>query len=64
MAKKIVALVFAVSVVTLSFAIYAGVKPAVEILASFEKQYVQHKSDVQLVQIEEVREELIGQVNK
>lgn len=64
MAKKIVALVFAVSVLTLSFAIYAGVKPAVELLASFEKQYVQHKSEVQFVQMEKAGEGLIGQANK
>ncbi|MDW0116063.1 hypothetical protein QTL97_03885 [Sporosarcina thermotolerans] len=63
MAKKIVAIVLAVSVVAFSFAIYGGVKPAVELLASFEKQYVQHKSDVQLVKIE-VGEDLIGQVKK
>ncbi|MDN4608041.1 hypothetical protein [Sporosarcina highlanderae] len=64
MAKKIVAIVLAISVVAFSFAIFAAVKPAVELLASFEKQYVQHKSDVKLVILEENEGKLIGQAGK
>ncbi|MGG0670507.1 hypothetical protein [Sporosarcina koreensis] len=45
--KKIAAIFLAVSVVASSMAIFAGVGPAVELLASFEKEYANQKIDIE-----------------
>ncbi|WP_147055524.1 hypothetical protein [Sporosarcina luteola] len=45
--KKVLAILLAVSVVACSATIFAAVEPAVELLASFEKEYEQHLHDAE-----------------
>ncbi|WP_432357185.1 hypothetical protein [Sporosarcina sp. UB5] len=45
--KKIAAIVLAVTVVASSAAIFAGIAPAVELLASIEKEYGKHVVEVE-----------------
>lgn len=48
--KKLAAILLAITVVASSMAIFAGVGPAVELLASFEKEYANQKIDAESMQ--------------
>ena len=48
--KKVAAIILAITVVASSVAIFAGVRPAVELLASFEMEYEKQKIEAETMQ--------------
>ena len=51
MIKKVAAIILAIAVVASSIAIFAGIRPAVEFLASFESEYEKQKVEAETMQI-------------
>lgn len=48
--KKVAAFILAIAVVASSFAVFAGIRPAVEFLASFEMEYEKQKVEAESMQ--------------